>query len=268
MRANEQFYDRIGFSFWRSVHHRLQTRQLLLGEDVLPEQDEWLTKLNMSFPPLALTSKVHEMLKAVMAARKITCEPFGNALASMEDLRALIADAVGLLDRNETFEFDAAPPWVKDHLHNDSGDAQLEKPNIVDSTNGNKLSTQTFLSSISWAFYCINQVAHRESLMELIELSQNTGEEVDPVFSSLALRTAQQQRIGRLGDVVLMVGQQCVKLLADSMSLITTSPQGRMAIISSISLNMTVLLRTKVSSRAHKTAAGEVLRAMQLHART
>lgn len=267
LRTDEQFLDRTGFSLWRAVHHRLQVRQLLLGEDVLPEQDEWLAKLNLNLLPLTLTSRVHEMLKATSAARRFIREPIRSAPPSMEHAQALVADGEALAARNEAFETDTAPAWIQNYLHDVSEDIYLEIPSIFHLTRIGKPSTQTFLSHTSWAFYFSNQIVHRESLREVMELLEDTGEAFDLASSSAVHRTTQQQRMLRLCEIVLAVGQQCVELLADSSSAITMSPQGRMTIVSSISLNMTVLLRSRTSSESQKRSARDMLAIMQLRTR-
>lgn len=70
-RGDRQLYNRRGFSLWRVAHHRLQARQVLLREEPLPEQAEWVHKLNSSQPDLHITSHVFEISKLCAHARSL-----------------------------------------------------------------------------------------------------------------------------------------------------------------------------------------------------
>lgn len=219
----------------------------------------------MALPPSCLTTRVHEMLKATSALRNLLRNPIRSAAASTEHPRSLIANAVMLLARNESFEADMAPNWMQNFLSDPLAGTHLVVPEIHSPMCGHEQSTRVFLSHTAWALYCISQIANYDNVMEALRMLQITGNAVSWLSHTPTSRVTPQGKFRRLGDIVLAIGQQCVRLLADSTCAITVSPQGRMVIVSSISVNMTILLRSASTSQSQKAAARKIVCAMQLH---
>lgn len=70
-RGDDQLFSRRGFSLWRVAHHRLQARQILLREEPLPEQAEWVNKLDAKYPDLHITRHIFEISQVCAQANEL-----------------------------------------------------------------------------------------------------------------------------------------------------------------------------------------------------
>jgi hypothetical protein len=78
VRGAEQLFTQRGLDLWRVVHHRLQARQLLLGEQPIPESQQWLEMLAPAQPDLHIARDAHLVNQVVADAKTMLTESESN----------------------------------------------------------------------------------------------------------------------------------------------------------------------------------------------
>lgn len=160
-RGDDQLFNRRGFSLWRVAHHRLQARQILLREEPLPEQAEWVNKLDGKYPDLHITRHIFEISKICAQADMLLKQ---SSTASDETLQS----AADFLRRGtETIrECDQWMDKISDQwkhkrvVNNSSFEILKDLPNL-------SIHHDIWVTYIS-NFHIASRIAAREAFLEVI----------------------------------------------------------------------------------------------------
>lgn len=242
---------------WCTAHHRLQARQLLLGESPIPEQDAWLTKTSLSHFPMAISSKINTMLQFSAAVRSFFQPAAVEALDIIAQAKKISDDGMALLNSLDQWEASVAPVWTLGQYHHD-GHGVL--PSSTPDTRS-RVFREFWLRS-TWCFYWATEVMACESLVEILDNMRKSSSDAELISKHLVDIEAQHLRIEQLCYFILTYMQQLAELVSYQDSPIRVSPQAYMTVKSSAYIAMTIVQRANASSSEQKEASAQMLESL------
>ena len=267
VRGEKQIFNQLRFALWWIALHRLQFRQLLLGEAPEFQERALLSKLNSGLADVRISLDAQRVIDLRIAAKGLMeseartddarQEAVGQAkqlLCAMKDLyvsmRELAVDVTASWERR-------SGGLASDEDHQRPED--LSRPSIADPTRPRDIDYRDTLLSVMLSFHAASQMILRECCIELIQFcAKIQGQE--PNTEDLEHIQDERNAITRLSRAIF----RCYSALWDykdgsQADAANSSRSGRMIGRSYSLFTMTVIQRASSVSSEYRSRASDAI---------
>lgn len=282
-RGEEPLFSQSSFNLWRLAHHRLQTRQVMLGEAPDPEQIAWVSKLNLDRPDLHFYADVlHINLLGVEARRLMQGSPdIGATLDErIERARQLSRSMQDLIASIEGWTSEVTGKWrpkIKDpdiivYQEADEPD-DLPIPNfpcpqvlsyndiwLVSIPTLKQLAHANNFQAYMWTFHGASQIILRESLVGLLRYIANLQGRDSPDPEDVAVVQDQRNGVDALSAGIIRSFPKLMGFTHRDDGGPRSLTHGKMAGRLCSLFPMWVIQKAQFTSDLHKQTATEVTR--------
>lgn len=263
IRGNEQLYDRSRFSLFRAANCRLQSRQMMRGEDPEPIQEELLRKLDAQRPDVHVALDIMNMSQLCAEVRRLLpdsiLDPAKLQTERAQEVARLIVRIEELLNDATAWTFKTTSIWQPKVVESRSTTTSCEATYLQDSPMAYFGCPSLFTYShiwfaYIWNFHAASQIVLREHLVRLLlYLDQLQSREVDQA------RIAQEQiAIEKLSSTIIRSFPPLMGLTDEDGKRTMSAPQGLMAGRFLAQFAMDVVARSEYTPAEHKKTALKV----------